>query len=85
MSWIFLFYSAVISIEPVSNGDMLEERVRNIDYSHIHCLEAPGLMGVFRDLYRLDTEYYSIPSLNPNTTVLGHIIANLYDQGIEFF
>lgn len=84
MSWIFLFYSAVISIKPVFNGDMLEERVRNIDYSHIHCLETPGdrpkgdsLMGVFRDLYRFDTEYYSTPSLNPNTTVqklLGHIL-----------
>ena len=47
--------------------------------------ETKKLMGVCRDLYGFDTEYYSIPSQNPQTNVqklLGNIIADLSDKAI---
>jgi hypothetical protein len=37
--------------------------------------ETKKLMGVFRDLYRFDTEYYSIPSQYPQLNVQG-LLAN---------
>jgi hypothetical protein len=45
--------------------------------------ETKRLMGAFRDLYRFDTEYYLIPSQNPQTKVqklLGNIIDDLSDK-----
>ena len=48
--------------------------------------ETKKLMGVFRDLYRFDTEYYSIPSQNPHPKVqklLASIIVDLSDKKAE--
>jgi hypothetical protein len=45
--------------------------------------ETKKLMGVFRDVYRFDTEYYSIPSHSPQTKVqklFAGIIDDLSDK-----
>jgi hypothetical protein len=48
--------------------------------------ETKKLMGVFRDSYHFDTEYYSIPSQNPKSKVqklLASVIDDLSDKKAE--
>jgi len=48
--------------------------------------ETKKLMGIFQDVYRFDTEYYSIPSQNAQIQVqkqLANIIADLSDKKAE--